>query len=406
MKIVVLKFGGTSVGSLERIKKIVKIIAAYKKKKLKVIVVSSAMSGMTNDLIKKSLELSNNFDSAEYDILLSLGEQMSCALIAGRLIHLGHKARSWMSWQIPIITDGSHSAARINKIYKKEIIKYINAGGIPIITGFQGINLKNRITTLGRGGTDASAIMLAKFFEAKECIIYTDVDGVYTTDPRNHKKAKKINKISYDEMLEMASLGAKVMQPTSVQDAKLNNINFTVKSSFIKKNGTLVTNPKKAFSNQIITGITSTKSDSKVTIIGVKDRPGVAASIFKPLSTNSITVDMVVQNISSNGKETDLTFTIKTEDLNKTKKIIQENKNITYRKLIFEKGVSKISVIGVGMITTPGVTFRMFQTLANKRINIQVISTSEIKISVLIDKKNTQRALIALHKEFKLDHKK
>ena len=403
MKIVVLKFGGTSVGSLERIKKIVKIIAAYKKKKLKVIVVSSAMSGMTNDLIKKSLELSNNFDSAEYDILLSLGEQMSCALIAGRLIHLGHKARSWMSWQIPIITDGSHSAARINKIYKKEIIKYINAGGIPIITGFQGINLKNRITTLGRGGTDASAIMLAKFFEAKECIIYTDVDGVYTTDPRNHKKAKKINKISYDEMLEMASLGAKVMQPTSVQDAKLNNINFTVKSSFIKKNGTLVTNPKKAFSNQIITGITSTKNDSKITIIGVKDKPGVAASIFKPLSLNNINVDMVVQNISLNGKETDLTFTIKAEDVKKTEKLIKQNKKISYRKLTCNNNVSKVSIIGVGMITTPGITYRMFQTLAAKKINIMVISTSEIKISVLISNKLVKKAIASLHKEFKLD---
>ena len=403
MKIVVLKFGGTSVGSLERIKKIVKIIAAYKKKKLKVIVVSSAMSGMTNDLIKKSLELSNNFDSAEYDILLSLGEQMSCALIAGRLIHLGHKARSWMSWQIPIITDGSHSAARINKIYKKEIIKYINAGGIPIITGFQGINLKNRITTLGRGGTDASAIMLAKFFEAKECIIYTDVDGVYTTDPRNHKKAKKINKISYDEMLEMASLGAKVMQPTSVQDAKLNNINFTVKSSFIKKNGTLVTNPKKAFSNQIITGITSTKNDSKITIIGVKDKPGVAASIFKPLSLNNINVDMVVQNISLNGKETDLTFTIKSKDVKKTEKLIKQNKKISYRKLTCNNNVSKVSIIGVGMITTPGITYRMFQTLAAKKINIMVISTSEIKISVLISNKLVKKAIASLHKEFKLD---
>ena len=403
MKIVVLKFGGTSVGSLERIKKIVKIIAAYKKKKLKVIVVSSAMSGMTNDLIKKSLELSNNFDSAEYDILLSLGEQMSCALIAGRLIHLGHKARSWMSWQIPIITDGPHSAARINKIYKKEIIKYINAGGIPIITGFQGINLKNRITTLGRGGTDASAIMLAKFFEAKECIIYTDVDGVYTTDPRNHKKAKKINKISYDEMLEMASLGAKVMQPTSVQDAKLNNINFTVKSSFIKKNGTLVTNPKKAFSNQIITGISSTKNDSKITIIGVKDKPGVAASIFKPLSLNNINVDMVVQNISLNGKETDLTFTIKAEDVKKTEKLIKQNKKISYRKLTCNNNVSKVSIIGVGMITTPGITYRMFQTLAAKKINIMVISTSEIKISVLISNKLVKKAIASLHKEFKLD---
>jgi aspartate kinase len=403
MKIVVLKFGGTSVGSLERIKKIAEIIIAYKKKKLKVIVVSSAMSGTTNDLLKKSLKLSNNFDRAEYDVLLSSGEQIACALIAGRLKHLGHKARSWMSWQVPIITEGPHSAARIDKINKKEIIKFINSGGIPIVTGFQGINLNNRITTLGRGGTDASAIMLAKFFNAEECIIYTDVDGVYTTDPRNHKKAKKINKISYDEMLEMASLGAKVMQPTSVQDAKLNNINFTVKSSFIKKNGTLITNTKKAFSDKIITGITSTKNDSKVTIVGVKDRPGVAASIFKPLSLNYINVDMVVQNISQNGKETDLTFTIKSEDIKKTIKLINQNKKISYRKLTCDKNVSKVSIIGVGMITTPGITYRMFQALAKKRINIMVISTSEIKISVLISNMLVKKAIASLHKEFKLD---
>jgi aspartate kinase len=403
MKIVVLKFGGTSVGSLDRIKKIAEIIIAYKKKKLKVIVVSSAMSGTTNDLLKKSLKLSNNFDRAEYDVLLSSGEQIACALIAGRLKHLGHKARSWMSWQVPIITEGPHSAARIDKINKKEIIKFINSGGIPIVTGFQGINLNNRITTLGRGGTDASAIMLAKFFNAEECIIYTDVDGVYTTDPRNHKKAKKINKISYDEMLEMASLGAKVMQPTSVQDAKLNNINFTVKSSFIKKNGTLITNTKKAFSDKIITGITSTKNDSKVTIVGVKDRPGVAASIFKPLSLNYINVDMVVQNISQNGKETDLTFTIKSEDIKKTIKLINQNKKISYRKLTCDKNVSKVSIIGVGMITTPGITYRMFQALAKKRINIMVISTSEIKISVLISNMLVKKAIASLHKEFKLD---
>ncbi|MDA9687562.1 aspartate kinase [Candidatus Pelagibacter sp.] len=403
MKIVVLKFGGTSVGSLERIKKISQIILTYKKKKFKVIVVSSAMSGMTNDLIKKSSELSNNFDSAEYDVLLSLGEQMSCALIAGRLKHLGHKARSWMSWQIPILTNGPHSAARINKIHKKEINRFINSGGIPIVTGFQGINQNNRITTLGRGGTDASAIMLAKFFKAEECIIYTDVDGVYTADPRNHKKAKKINKISYDEMLEMASLGAKVMQPTSVQDAKLNNINFIVKSSFVKKSGTLITNPKKTFSDQIITGITSTKNDSKITIIGVKDRPGVAASIFKPLSLNNINVDMVVQNISLNGKETDLTFTIKAEDIKKTEKLIKHNKKISYRKLTCDNNVSKVSIIGVGMITTPGITYRMFQALAAKKINIMVISTSEIKISVLISSKLVKKAIASLHKEFKLD---
>ncbi len=402
MKIVVLKFGGTSVGNLERVKKVARIITTYKKK-FKVIVVSSAMSGTTNDLIKKAKKLSNNFDSAEYDVLLSSGEQVSCALIAGRLNHLGYKARSWLSWQIPIITDGPHSSSRIDKINKNKILNFINSGGIPIVTGFQGINLNSRITTLGRGGTDASAIMLAKFFNASKCIIYTDVDGVYTTDPRNHSKAKKINKISYDEMLEMASLGAKVMQPTSVQDAKLNNIDFYVKSSFINKNGTLITKPKKNFSNQIITGITSTKNDAKVTIVGVKDKPGVAASIFKPLSLNNINVDMVVQNISLNGKETDLTFTIKSEDVKKTEKLIKQNKNISFRKLSYDNNVSKISIIGVGMITTPGITYRMFQALAQKKINLMVISTSEIKISVLIENKFTKKAITALHKEFKLD---
>ena len=384
MKIVVLKFGGTSVGSIERIKKVAKIIATYKKRKYKVIVVSSAMSGTTNDLIKKSQKLSNNFDPAEYDTLLASGEQISCALIAGRLNDLGYKSRTWLSWQIPIITDGPHKTARIDSINKNKILKFINLGGIPVVTGFQGINTNFRITTLGRGGSDVSAIMMAKFFNAEECIIYTDVDGVYTTDPKNHKKAKKISKISYDEMLEMASLGAKVMQPTSVQDAKLNNIDFTVKSSFVKKSGTLITSNKKVFSDQIITGITATKNESKVTIVGVKDRPGVAASIFKPLSLNSINVDMVVQNISLNGKETDLTFTIKSEDVKKTKKLIKLNKKIYFRKLNCDNNVSKVSIIGVGMITTPGITYRMFQALAEKKINIMVISTSEIKISVLI----------------------
>ena len=403
MKTVVLKFGGTSVGSIDRIKSVAKIISSYKKKKMGVIVVSSAMSGTTNELIKKTKELSNNFDAAEYDVLLATGEQATCALIAGRLKHLGFKARSWMSWQLPIITEGPYSSSRISKINKGKILSFMKSGGIPIITGFQGINLENRITTLGRGGTDASAIMLAKFFNTDACDIYTDVDGVYTTDPRNHPKAKKIYKISYDEMLEMASLGAKVMQPTSVQDAKLNNINFSVKSSFQKKKGTLITGTKKTFSNQIITGITSTKNDSKVTIVGVKDRPGVAAAVFKPLSLNQINVDMVVQNISLNGKETDLTFTIKSEDVKKTEKIIKQNKRISFRKLTYDNNVSKVSIIGVGMITTPGITYRMFQALASKKINIMVISTSEIKISVLISNKQIKKAVAVLHKEFKLD---
>ena len=403
MKTVVLKFGGTSVGNIERIKKVANIIRSYKKKNVRVIVVSSAMSGSTNELIKKTKELSNNFDSAEYDTLLSTGEQAACALIAGRLNHLGFKARSWMSWQLPIITEGPYSSSRICKIDKKKISNYMKSGGVPIITGFQGVNSENRLTTLGRGGTDASAIMLAKFFNADSCNIYTDVDGVYTTDPKNHTKAKKIKKISYDEMLEMASLGAKVMQPTSVQDAKINNISFSVKSSFLKKKGTLITSNKKAFSDQIITGITSTKNDAKVTMIGVKDKPGVAAAIFKPLSLNQINVDMVVQNISLNSKETDLTFTINSEDLKKTEKIIKQNKKISFRKLAYDSNVSKVSIVGVGMITTPGITYRMFQALALKKINIMVISTSEIKISVLISNKQVKKAIAALHKEFKLD---
>ena len=403
MKTVVLKFGGTSVGSVDRVKKVCKIIVSYKKKKNKVVVISSAMSGVTNDLVNKSKLISNNFNKAEYDTLVSTGEQASCALIAGRLNHIGFRSRSWMSWQLPIITEGPYSGARIEKVVVRELNNYLKSGGIPIVTGFQGINNKFRLTTIGRSGSDATAIMLAKFIKADECVIYTDVDGVYTTDPRQYKNAKKIKKIFYDEMLEMASLGSKVMQPTSVQDAKLNNIDIQVKSSFISKSGTLITGSKKAFSDQIITGISSTKNDAKITIVGVKDRPGIAASIFKPLSQNLINVDMVIQNISLNGKETDLTFTIKSDDLKKTEKLIKLNKKISYKKLSFDKDVSKVSIIGVGMITTPGITYRMFQALASKKINILVISTSEIKISVLVSSKNVKKAVAVLHKEFKLD---
>tara|TARA_A100000164_G_C21932025_1_gene786137 strand:- start:292 stop:1506 length:1215 start_codon:yes stop_codon:yes gene_type:complete len=403
MKIVVLKFGGSSVGTIEKINKVAKIIHNYKKKNYKTIVVSSAMQGVTNELINKSKKISENFSSEEFDVLVSSGEQVACSLIAGRLIHNGIKARSWLAWQIPVITSGTHKNSRINYIKKSKILSYLKSGGIPIIAGYQGISNKERITTIGRGGSDASAIMIAKFFNAKRCIIYTDVEGVYTTDPNKLKNAKKIKVISYEEMLEMASLGAKVMQPVSIQDARLNRIDIEVKSSFVKKSGTLITKRSNIINNKIITGISSTHNDAKISLVGVKDKPGVAAAIFKPLSKNLINVDMVVQNISANGKETDLTFTIKAEDLNKTKKIINKNKNINFRKLILKKGVSKISIIGVGMITTPGVTFRMFQALADNEINIQVISTSEIKISVLINKKDTNKALNALHKEFKLD---
>ena len=403
MKIIVLKFGGTSVGTVDRIKNVANIITSYIKKKYKVIVVSSAMSGVTNDLIRKSEKISNDFDVQELDVLLSTGEQIACSLLAGRLRHLGYNSRSWLAWQIPIITSGDYNSSRIININKNKIYKYLNSNGIPIITGFQGINNKSRVTTLGRGGSDTSAIMVAKFFKANKCIIYTDVDGVMTTDPRVFNKARKIKVISYEEMLEMSSLGSKVMQSSSVQEARLNRIDVDVKSSFQNKSGTLITKRKNIINNKIITGVSSTKNDAKITLIGVKDKPGIAASIFKPLSDNNINVDMVVQNISSNGKETDLTFTIKSGDVNKTRKLIKLNKKINFKKMKVDKDVSKVSVIGVGMITTPGVTYRMFQALSEKKINIMVISTSEIKISVLISKKYLIKAVAALHKEFSLN---
>ena len=404
MKIVVLKFGGTSVGSIERIKNTAKIVTSYLKKRYRVIVVSSAMSGETNDLIKLTKKISKNFTPSEYDSLLSTGEQVSCALIAARLNDLGYNSRSWSGWQIPIYTFGNYSNSRIISINKKNIISFLKKGGIPVITGFQGINSENRITTIGRGGSDASAIMIAKFFKAKKCVIYTDVDGVFTTDPNLVPKAKKIEKISYEEMLEMSSLGTKVMQPHSIQDARLNRIDIEVRSSFKNISGSLITKKKNVSTKNIIRGVSFTKNDSKITLVGVKDKPGVAANIFEPLFKNSINVDMVVQNISSNKKETDLTFTIKNEDLVKSEKLIKKNKKIKFKKIIIDEKVCKVSIVGVGMITTPGVTFRMFNALAKKNINILVISTSEIKISVLVNQKNLKKAVDVLHKEFKLDY--
>ena len=404
MKIVVLKFGGTSVGSIAKIKNVSKIVISYLKKRYKVIVISSAMSGETNKLVKLTKKISNNLKASEYDSIVSTGEQVACSLIASDLIEKGYLSRSWLGWQIPIITQGKYSHSKIVSINKQKIVKFLKQGGVPIIAGFQGINSDYRITTIGRGGSDASAIMVARFFKAKKCIIYTDVDGVYTSDPNVVPRAKKIKKISYEEMLEMASLGAKVMQPHSIQEARLNRIDIEVKSSFKNISGSLITKRKNVSSKNIIRGVSFTKNDAKISLIGVKDRPGVAAAIFEPLYKNSINVDMVVQNISSNKKETDLTFTIKNEDLIKTKKLIIKNKKIKFKNIIIDDKVSKVSIVGVGMITTPGVTYRMFNALAKKKINIQVISTSEIKISVLVDRKNLKKAVDILHKEFKLDY--
>ena len=403
MSLIVLKFGGTSVGSIKKINYVAKIIKKHHHKKNKLIVVSSAMSGVTNDLIKKSKQISKNFDKFEYDVLLSSGEQIACALLSGALLKIGLKSRSWLSWQIPIITKGDHKSSRIISINKKEILKYVNSGGIPIITGFQGISNNRRITTLGRGGSDATAISIAKFFSADDCFIYTDVSGVYTTDPKLNSKAKKIKKISYEEMLEMASLGAKIMQPISLQDAMINDIDINVRSTFINSNGTKISNNQQLFNKNPITGIAFTKNEAKITVIGVMDRPGTAASIFKPLADNQINVDMVVQTSSPDGGQTDITFTIIKDDIKNCIKILKENKKISYKKIIHNDKVSKVSIVGAGMIATPGVTYRMFQALAKKKINIMVISTSEIKISVLINQKNIKKAIRVLHKEFDLD---
>jgi len=403
MSLIVLKFGGTSVGSIKKINYVAKIIKKYHHKKNQLIVVSSAMSGMTNNLIKKSKQISKNFDKFEYDVLLSSGEQIACALLSGALLKIGLKSRSWLSWQIPIITKGDHKSSRIISINKKEILKYVNSGGIPIITGFQGISNNRRITTLGRGGSDATAISIAKFFSADDCFIYTDVSGVYTTDPKLNSKAKKIKKISYEEMLEMASLGAKIMQPISLQDAMINDIDINVRSTFINSNGTKISNNQQLFNKNPITGIAFTKNEAKITLIGVMDRPGTAANIFKPLADNQINVDMVVQTSSPDGGQTDITFTIIKDDIKNCIKILKENKKISYKKIIHDNKVSKVSIVGVGMIATPGVTYRMFQALAKKKINIMAISTSEIKISVLINQKNIKKAIRVLHKEFDLD---
>ncbi len=403
MSLIVLKFGGTSVGSIKKINYVAKIIKKHHHKKNKLIVVSSAMSGVTNDLIKKSKQISKNFDKFEYDVLLSSGEQIACALLSGALLKIGLKSRSWLSWQIPIITKGDHKSSRIISINKKEILKYVNSGGIPIITGFQGISNNRRITTLGRGGSDATAISIAKFFSADDCFIYTDVSGVYTTDPKLNSKAKKIKKISYEEMLEMASLGAKIMQPISLQDAMINDIDINVRSTFINSNGTKISNNQQLFNKNPITGIAFTKNEAKITLIGVMDRPGTAASIFKPLADNQINVDMVVQTSSPDGGQTDITFTIIKDDIKNCIRILKENKKISYKKIIHDDKVSKVSIVGAGMIATPGVTYRMFKALAKKKINITVISTSEIKISVLINQKNIKKAIRVLHKEFDLD---
>ncbi len=404
MKRLAIKFGGTSVGSIEKIKKVANIIKKRHSEGNELIVIVSAMSGETNQLIKKSNLISKNFDDKELDVLLSSGEQISSSLLSGALIDLGLKARSWLGWQIPIVTNNNHQSSQIIKIKTNEIKNFISSGGVAVVAGFQGISMDSRVTTLGRGGSDLSAVAIAKFFETDSCEIYTDVEGVLTTDPVINKKAKKIDKISYEEMLEMSSLGAKVMQPNAVQAAMIDDIPIHVRSTFSKNSGTKIIPESEIDYKKVVTGIAYSKGNAKVSIVGVVDKPGVAADVFEPIGKNNINVDMVIQNTSLDGKNANITFTIKREDLNKTLSIIEKNKEkLNYNKITHDDKLAKVSIIGAGMISESGVTHKMFRSLADEKINILAISTSEIKISVLIREALTQKAVKTLHKTFGLN---
>ncbi len=402
MKKKVLKFGGTSVGTIERIQHVSNIIKGEVEAGNQIIVVVSAMAGKTNELIKFSQDIDKNFDKRELDVLLSTGEQVTCSLLAGALIGLKIKSKSWLNWQIPILTEGEHSNARIINMNVSKINEYIKEG-VAIVPGFQGVSKKGEITTIGRGGSDATAVAIAKLFNADSCEIYTDVDGVFSTDPNKIPVAKKIEKISYDEMLELSSLGAKVMQSSAVQTAMMYDIPLEVKSTFTNRKGTKIFDQQNIDYTKSVTGVAYSKDDAKITLIGVEDKPGVAANIFEPLNKSQINVDMVIQNISSDQKKTDITFTIKRDDLVKTKDILKNNKSIKFREITHNDKVSKISIVGAGMVSTPGVTYKMFRGLADEKINILAISTSEIKLSVIINEENTLKAVKKLHTIFELD---
>jgi len=399
----VLKFGGTSVGSIERILHAANIVKKEHSQGNEIIVVVSAMAGKTNELISQSNSISNKFDKRELDVLLSSGEQITSALMAGALNELGLKSKSWMGWQIPILTTGEHTNSRIKNIHIDKINTYLSNGGVAIVPGFQGISESGDTTTIGRGGSDASAVAIAKIFNTDSCEIYTDVDGVYSTDPNKIPVAKKIDKISYEEMLELSSLGAKVIQSSAVQTAMMYDIPLQVRSTFTDRKGTQIFNQENIDYTKVVTGVAYSKDDAKITLLGVQDKPGVAADIFEPLDKNQINVDMVIQNISSDGKTTDLTFTIKRNDFKKTLETLNSNKKIKFKNLNHNDKVSKISVVGAGMVSTPGITFKMFRALADENINILAISTSEIKISVIISDNDTLKAVKKLHTIFDLD---
>lgn len=405
----VLKFGGTSVGDIERIKNVARKVKQEVDAGHQVAVVVSAMAGVTNQLVEYCRSISRIYDAREYDAVVASGEQVTSGLLAIALQELGIQARSWQGWQIPLRTDDVHAKARIESIGTEEISKRMETGEVAVVAGFQGVSARNRISTLGRGGSDTSAVALAAALGAERCDIYTDVDGVYTTDPRIVTKARKLSRITYEEMLEMASLGAKVLQTRSVEMAMKHRVRVQVLSTFEEAAGssipgTLVVDEDEIVEQELVSGIAYSRDEAKVTLVGVEDRPGVAARIFGPLTDAAINVDMIVQNVSEDGNSTDMTFTVGKADLDRTIQVLEKAKGeLGYRKLLGDSNVVKVSVIGVGMRSHAGVAQRMFKALADRGINIQVISTSEIKVSVLIAEEYTELALRALHTAYGLD---
>lgn len=404
MALIVMKFGGTSVGDIARIQNVAKRVKAEVDAGNQVAVVVSAMSGVTNQLVDYVTSITPLYDAREYDVVVSSGEQVTSGLLALALQNLGVPARSWQGWQLPVKTDGAHGKARIMGIESDEILKRLSTGEVAVVPGFQGVTADHRVTTLGRGGSDTSAVALAAALHADRCDIYTDVDGVYTTDPRIVSKARKLNKITFEEMLELASLGAKVLQTRSVEVAMKHGVRLQVRSSFSDEPGTLVVDEDEIVEQELISGIAYSRDEAKITLVGVADHPGIAAKIFGPLADASINVDMIVQNVSEDGKSTDLTFTCTKSDLTRAVDVVKKHVDeLGYRELKSDANVAKVSVIGVGMRSHAGIAQRMFQALADKGINIQVISTSEIKVSVLIAEEYTELALRSLHTAYGLD---
>jgi aspartate kinase len=400
---IVMKFGGTSVADLDRIRN----VAARVKREVdaghEVAVVVSAMAGATNQLVGWCSALSPMHDAREYDAVVATGEQVTAGLLAIALQNLGVEARSWMGWQIAIDTDGQHGKARIQGIEGDELIQRMKLGQTPVVAGFQGIGPDNRVTTLGRGGSDTSAVALAAALQADRCDIYTDVDGVYTTDPRIVARAKKLQKITYEEMLELASVGAKVLQTRSVELAMKEKVRVQVLSSFTDTPGTLVVDEDEILEQEIVAGIAYSRDEAKVTVRRVPDKPGIAAAIFVPLAEAGINVDMIVQNVAEDGT-TDMTFTVGKTDLAHARASLETaREQIGYAEISSDSDVAKLSVVGVGMRSHAGVAGTMFKTLADRGINIQVISTSEIKVSVLIAAEYTELAVRALHTAYGLD---